>query len=89
MHLLTRRAFAVAFEWRRLAQIVLLMAAVAVGGDALLPTHGLVGFLTRGTAFAAIPPLLWLTRFADPRELAQLRRLIELARRRRPASDPA
>ena len=76
MHLLTRRAFTVAFEWRRLAQLVVIMGAIGAAGDLLLPTHGVLGFLTRGAAFAAIPPALWVTRFAHPRELAQLRRLV-------------
>ncbi len=83
MHLLTRRVFSVAFEWRRLAQLVVVMGAVAAGGDVLLPTHGVVGFLSRGAALAAIPPVLWATRFADPREMAQLRRLLDVAARRR------
>jgi O-antigen/teichoic acid export membrane protein len=89
MHLLTRHAFGVAFEWRRLAQLALVMGGIAVAGDLLLPTHGLVGFLTRGAAFAAIPPALWATRFAHPRELVHLRRLIGRARRKRAARDPA
>jgi O-antigen/teichoic acid export membrane protein len=92
MHLLTRRVFTVAFEWRRLAQLVVVMAGIAVGGDLLLPTHGVLGFLTRGAAFALIPPVLWATRFADPRELAQLRRLVgvaALAARRRASHEPA
>jgi hypothetical protein len=74
MHLLTRRAFSVAFEWRRLAQLVLVMGSVAAAGDLLLPTVGLLGFLTRGAAFLLIPLLLRATRFAHAEELDQLRR---------------
>jgi O-antigen/teichoic acid export membrane protein len=73
MHVLTRRVFTVAFEWRRLVQISLVMGFVAVVGDVVLPTHGLAGFLSRAAAFAAIPLLLWGTRFADPSEIGQLR----------------
>ncbi len=89
MHLLTRRLFTVAFEWRRLAQIVLVMGGIAVAGDVLLPTHGVGGFLSRGAAFAAIPLVLWATRFGHPRELAQVRRVLKRTRRRRAASEPA
>jgi O-antigen/teichoic acid export membrane protein len=73
MYLLTRRAFPVVFEWRRLAQLVLVMGGVAALGDLLLPTVGLVGFVTRGAAFLVIPLLLWVTRFAHAAELDQLR----------------
>jgi O-antigen/teichoic acid export membrane protein len=76
MHALTRRLFAVRFEWRRLAQIVLVAGAVAVAGDLLLPTHGALGFVTRAAAFAAIPLLLYATGFAHPQELRRVRRLL-------------
>jgi O-antigen/teichoic acid export membrane protein len=89
MHLLTRRAFTVAFEWRRLLQIVVAMGGIAVAGDLLLPAHGVIGFLSRGAAFAAIPPVLWATRFADPRELALLRRLMDAGIRRTRAREAA
>jgi O-antigen/teichoic acid export membrane protein len=75
MHALTRRAFRVHFEWRRLAQLVLIMGGVAAAGELLLPTHGAVGLLTRGAAFLAIPPLLWATGFAHAAELGQLQRV--------------
>jgi O-antigen/teichoic acid export membrane protein len=88
MHLLTRRAFTVAFEWRRLAQLVIVMAGIAVAGDVLLPPHGAAGFFARAAAFAAIGPALWLTGFAHPRELDQARALISRALRRRAASEP-
>ena len=47
MHLLTRRLFPVAFEWRRLAQLTAILAGVAVGGELLLPTHGFGGLALR------------------------------------------
>jgi O-antigen/teichoic acid export membrane protein len=89
MHLLTRRAFSVAFEWRRLAQVVLSMGAIAVVGDLFLPAHGTVGFLTRAAALAAIPPFLWASRFAHPQERAQLRRLLGRLKRTRAANEAA
>ena len=73
MHLLVRRAFKVAFEWRRLAQIVLIMGGLAAAGDLALPTHGAVGFLARAAAFAAIPALLFATGFAHQQELTRAR----------------
>jgi O-antigen/teichoic acid export membrane protein len=89
MHALTRRAFRVDFEWRRLLQIALLMGAVAVAGDLLLPTHGAIGFVTRVAAFAVIPALLRITGFAHPQELGKARELVERALRRGPAGEPA
>jgi O-antigen/teichoic acid export membrane protein len=89
MHVLTRRVFAVRFEWRRLLQLGAVMGGVAVIGELLLPTHGAVGLLTRAAAFAAIPPLLWITGFAHRQELAQARGAIERAIRRGPAGEPA
>ncbi len=40
MHLLTRRAFPVEFEWRRLAQLTSFIGGLAAVGELLLPTHG-------------------------------------------------
>ncbi len=81
MHLLTRRLFPVSFEWRRLAQLVLVIGGIAAAGELLLPTHGVVGFLTRTLAFAAIPAILYLTGFAHQQELRQLRALMQRMRR--------
>jgi O-antigen/teichoic acid export membrane protein len=83
MHVLTRRAFAVAFEWVRIVQLVLVMGGVAAVGDLVLPTHGAVGFLTRALAFLAIPPALWAIGFVHPEELAGLRDLVMRVRRGR------
>jgi O-antigen/teichoic acid export membrane protein len=80
MYLLTRRAFAVQFEWRRLIQLCLVMGGCAVAGDLLLPTHGALGFLTRAAVFVAIPPVLVATGFAHPQELSRLRMLRERVR---------
>ena len=82
MYLLTRKAFRVQFEWLRLAQVVLVMGGLAAAGDLVLPTHGVLGLLTRALVLAAMPPLLLATGFAHPAELRQLRTL--LARVRRP-----
>ena len=81
MHLLTRRAFAVAFEWRRLAHLVVIMGGVAIAGDLLLPTHGVVGFVTRLAALAAVPLLLAATGFMHAQERRELRVLAARVRR--------
>jgi len=81
MHLLTRRAFAAAFEWRRLIQLVAIVGGPAALGDVLLPTHGWVGFLTRAAVLGAIPLLLLLTGFAHPQEIEQAGVLFDRARR--------
>ena len=80
MYELTRRVFATRFEWRRLGQLTVVMAGIAVAGELLLPTSGAVGLLTRLAALLAIPVVLHLTRFAHPQELSQLRQLFERAR---------
>lgn len=82
LHLLTRRLFAVPFDWRRLAHAVALLAGVAVAGELLLPTSGADGFVLRALALAALPVLFVATRFAQPAELAGLRSLRTRASRR-------
>jgi O-antigen/teichoic acid export membrane protein len=89
MHLLTRQAFTVGFEWRRLGHLVLVIGGIAAVGDVLLPTHGASGFLTRAAAFVSIPVALWATGFAHQRELDRVRSLLSQASRRRAASEPA
>jgi O-antigen/teichoic acid export membrane protein len=88
MHLLTRRAFFVAFEWRRLVHLLVVVGGIAAVGDVLLPTHGAVGFFTRAVAFAAIPLALAMTGFPHRQELDGARSLLARAARRRAASEP-
>jgi len=82
MHLLTRGVFAVEFEWRRLAQLTAIFAAVAVSGDLLLPTSGIAGLALRIAWLALVPALLLITRFIAPHERAQARALMADGRRR-------
>ena len=89
MHMLTRNAFTVAFEWRRLLQLAIVMGGISAAGDVLLPTHGAAGFLSRAGAFFAIPAVLWVTGFAHPRELTQLRGMLARLIRRGAAGEPA
>jgi O-antigen/teichoic acid export membrane protein len=81
MHLLTRRLFAVPFQWRRLAQVTAILAGVAVSGELLLPTSGFAGFALRILWLALVPLLLGATRFFAASERAQARALLGDARR--------
>jgi O-antigen/teichoic acid export membrane protein len=87
MHVLTRRLFEVAFEWRRLAHLVLVIGGIAVVGDLALPTHGAAGLLSRIAAFLVIVPALYLTGFAHPEEVGNLRRVLGRVRGRNPSED--
>ena len=82
LHVLTRRLFAVPFEWARLAHAVALLAGVSVAGELLLPDAGVAGFATRSLALAALVLLFAVTRFARPAELAGARDLLQRRRRR-------
>src|SRR5450755_1634474 len=81
MHLLTRRAFRVGFEWRRLAQLGLVVGGLSVAGDLLLPTHGALGLLSRAAVLVAIPAALYLSGFAHAAEVGQLRTMAGRVRR--------
>jgi O-antigen/teichoic acid export membrane protein len=76
MHLLTRREFAVQFEWLRLARLAVVMGGMATLGDVLLPTHGALGLLARLVVLAAIGPALFVCGFVHEAELRQARRLL-------------
>jgi O-antigen/teichoic acid export membrane protein len=81
MHLLTRNLFAVPFQWRRLAQLVLLFTGVAVSGELLLPASGFAGIALRVLWLALIPLVLLTTRFFGAREREQARALLADLRR--------
>jgi O-antigen/teichoic acid export membrane protein len=72
IHALTRRLFAVPFEWGRLGLLVAVLAGVAVGGELLLPDHGAAGLLSRAAALALIPAVLWVAGFVRPHERARI-----------------
>ena len=82
MYLLTRGLFRVGFEWLRLAQLVAILGGVAVSGELLLPTHGLLGLAARAAWLSLVPAALLASRFFHPHELAQARRLAADGRRR-------
>jgi O-antigen/teichoic acid export membrane protein len=81
MHFLTRRAFAASFEWIRLIKLVVVLGGMAAAGDLLLPTHGLVGFISRAAVLAAMPLALVAAGFTHPQEREQARVLLARARR--------
>ncbi len=85
MHLLTRRQFAVQFEWLRLAKLAVVMGGLAALGDVLLPTSGAVGLLARLAVLAAIGPALLASGFIHEAELRQAGRLLRRLRGRRTA----
>jgi O-antigen/teichoic acid export membrane protein len=82
LHLLTRRLFAVPFQWRRLALLTAILAAVAVSGELLLPDSGAGGLALRVAWLGLVPALLVLTRFFAPEERAQARAALSDGRRR-------
>jgi O-antigen/teichoic acid export membrane protein len=75
MHLLTRRLFAVPFERGRLAAAVLVLGAVAVGGELLLPEEGAGGLVARCALLAVTPALLVGAGVVRPGELRAMVRL--------------
>jgi O-antigen/teichoic acid export membrane protein len=82
MYALTRSLFKVGFEWLRLAQLVAILAGVAISGELLLPSHGLAGLVLRVAWLALVPIALALTRFFHPHERTQARALVADAHRR-------
>jgi O-antigen/teichoic acid export membrane protein len=82
MHLLTRKVFAVDFQWRRLGRLTAILASVAISGELLLPSSGLEGLLTRALWLALVPALLLITRFFAPNERKQAYAIVLDARRR-------
>jgi O-antigen/teichoic acid export membrane protein len=75
MRLLTRRLFQVAFEWRRIAQLALVLGGLAGAGELLLPASGATGFLARAALTLALPLVLAATGFFRAEERALVRGL--------------
>jgi O-antigen/teichoic acid export membrane protein len=82
LYTLTRSLFAVGFQWRRLAQLTVILAGVAVSGEELLPTHGFAGLALRAAWLGLVPALLLGTHFFAPEEWRQARALLADGRRR-------
>ena len=79
---LTRSLFRIGFEWRRLTQLTVVFAAVAVSGELLLPSSGVGGLVARAAWLALAPGLLLLTGFVHPHEREQAGALFADGRRR-------
>ncbi|MQA75040.1 MAG: oligosaccharide flippase family protein, partial [Solirubrobacterales bacterium] len=73
MYVLTQRLFPVAYEWGRLALLVVVTAAIVAGGELLLPTAGIGGLAARVAAWLAIPIVLLACGFLTSAERASLR----------------
>jgi O-antigen/teichoic acid export membrane protein len=89
MRLLTRRLFQVAFEWRRIAQLALVLGGLSGAGELLLPTEGAAGLVSRALLALALPAILGLTGFYRPEERALIRTLLTRLRRAAPADGDA
>ena len=79
----TQRLFPVPWQWGRLALIFASGTALVAGGEALLPTDGAVGLLSRAALWLAYPVVLWFGALRGP-ERAMIARLAhpdELRRR--------
>jgi O-antigen/teichoic acid export membrane protein len=76
MYALTRSLFPVAFEWGRLALIVVVAGGLATAGEVLLPTSGAGGFVARAAVLCAIPIVLLAAGFLRPGERDAFRRLV-------------
>jgi len=76
MYLLTRGLFTVSFQWRRLVELVAILAGVSVSGELLWADHGLRGLALRVLWLGLIPLALALTRFFSAGELDRARQLL-------------
>ncbi|MHB1468706.1 MAG: lipopolysaccharide biosynthesis protein [Solirubrobacteraceae bacterium] len=76
IHSITWRLFPIRFEWRRLAELVAVLAGTAVSGELLLPTAGVGGLLARLAWLAWVPALLFALRFLTVQEVEQARALV-------------
>ena len=59
IYLVSRRIFPIPWQWGRLAVVVGAAVVLVGGGEALLPTDGAAGFLSRALLFALYPVILW------------------------------
>jgi O-antigen/teichoic acid export membrane protein len=82
-HALTRRAFTVPFDLRRLGSIVLVVGGVTVAGELLLPASGPGGFAARALAWTAIPALLLALGVVTPAERGRVGELLRARARSR------
>jgi O-antigen/teichoic acid export membrane protein len=82
IYVLTRRLFTVRFEWRRLLHLAVVLGAITVAAEMLLPTEDAEGLLARCAVAAALPLALLATGFFTTGELARARSLAARLRAR-------
>ena len=73
LFLLTRKVFTVPFEWRKIIPLIVIVAALSVLGNELLPSDGIAGLLERSLLLVAIAAALVLARVVTVGELQTLR----------------
>jgi O-antigen/teichoic acid export membrane protein len=72
MYVLTQRLFPVPYEWRRLALVILVAAALVGVGEAVMPTEGFGGLAGRVALWMAYPVVLHAAGFLTAEERARL-----------------
>ncbi len=83
LFLLTRKVFAVPFEWAKLVPLVAVVALFSVAGDTLLPSEGPAAFVGRTFVLLAMAPALVALRVVTVGELKVLRETIRRSREAR------
>jgi O-antigen/teichoic acid export membrane protein len=84
IYLVSRRIFPIPWQWGRLAVVVGAAAVLIASGEALLPTDGAAGFVSRLAFVAAYPAALWFggaVRADERRQVQALLRPEELRER--------
>ena len=76
MYAFTQRLFPVPYEWRRLALVFGVAAAVVAGGELLLPTEGAAGVVSRTAAWLVYPVALWAAGFLTTEEREAIGRML-------------
>jgi O-antigen/teichoic acid export membrane protein len=80
LFVLTRKVFAVPFEWARLVPLVVVVSTFSVVGELLIANDGLTAFVLRTFVLLAIAPALVALRVVTVGELKQLREAVRSAR---------
>jgi O-antigen/teichoic acid export membrane protein len=75
MYVFTQRLFPVPYQWGRLLRVLFTSAALVGLGELLLPTEGLLGFLSRAALWLGFPLLLLASGFFTADERAWLAKL--------------
>jgi O-antigen/teichoic acid export membrane protein len=83
LFLLTRKVFAVPFEWAKLVPLVAVIALFSVAGDILIPNEGPAAFVGRTLVLLAMAPALVALRVVTVGELKVLRDAIRQSREAR------